>query len=367
MSIYQNIEKSKKLAADVEAFLAKQKPIEVAADLDSDIPSGYVVLPPSFTKFPDGNLPRGYDRVVEDKPKPVKEPKKPKQPKPKPVKKPKPPKVKKLRIAKPKPPKIKPFVLVEFPERTARSLNQKINAMRKIVALESGLSEFNGICNKHGNAVFSIISEGQIRCRDCYKFYNDKNPSRSRPRVKKHKEPTPFQLKQAAKNAALARGERSFIYTCDKHGETEYRINRKNSPFCVQCKRDIDNSRNRILAKLSPNRILSDQAFKEGKSRFIGECKVHGKTEFYAFEKRCRCIECKNHANILQQKRQAKINQSNPDTEYLRNKLDTSPYGTSRRLSDGLNINKSTLSAYRSGRAKVPAELMIKVKQFFGD
>lgn len=169
------------------------------------------------------------------------------------------------------------------------------NSEKRKAAIAAGHKEYLAVCRHHGETTYRMQSDKYSFCVECKKTIQ-KNFRNSN---------TPIAI---ARNAAIARGEREFLFACQYHGETLYRIRNDGASFCLTCKRNKDRKRTQALMKdpslhqkkverLAKCRALAEQGIFE----FIDTCKYHGETRYKiersAFLKKnliqTRCLRCK--------------------------------------------------------------------------
>ena len=114
----------------------------------------------------------------------------------------------------------------------------------------------------------------------------------------------------------LKYGKKSFIGTCDTHGETKFCINKSGHNWVYRCDLCRSDARQRQreaqpltdaqrYCRLNREMALTMYAADPNNRTFIGMCLKHGETEFYIkVEKRLvsgvayACKKCKRDSNI---------------------------------------------------------------------
>jgi len=219
MQFYDPVSKIIKpdLNADVDAWLAKGHQI-------TELPFGH-------SNFKDGNIPQAkstikpldiekYNAERVTKPKPVKAPKKDKPTKVRTVKS----CVHKSKVMKQK----RATKLVVYSERSMIYMH---NCEVFKHARLNKLTEFEGLCIRHGYTIFKAQKSMRFRCVECLVEYNQNNVNDYKRRV----------LNKELMEVAVQTQQKKFLGVCLTHGETNFAISKTNSTIsklsykCCKC------------------------------------------------------------------------------------------------------------------------------------
>lgn len=168
-------------------------------------------------------------------------------------------------------------------DREKRSKNPETIRRRELSrlkneAIELGLTHFTGPCAKHGMTEYKIINKN-VRCRECEKE-----------KQKRKYEKMPENLKKM--KYCLKYGKKSFIGTCETHGEVQFYINRSGHSHVYRCdlcrKESYKKAREKKpltdaqrYRKLNREMALAMYEADPTNRAFKGMCVKHGETDFY--------------------------------------------------------------------------------------
>lgn len=187
-------------------------------------------------------------------------------------------------------------------EKKPDVIRKRTLASAKREAIEQGVKEFSGPCKVHGMTEYRIVGD-RARCIEC-----------ERDKQKRKYEQMPENLKKM--KYCLKYGKKSFIGTCETHGESKFYINKSGRNWvyrCDLCRKDARQRQREAqpltdaqrYRKLNREMALTMYATDPNNRTFLGMCLKHGETEFYIkVEKRLvsgvsyACKKCKRDSNI---------------------------------------------------------------------
>lgn len=168
-------------------------------------------------------------------------------------------------------------------DRATRSKNPETIRLRELgrlknEAIEQGLTYFTGPCAKHGMTEYKIMTKS-VRCQECEKEKQQRKYEQMPENLKKMK-------------YCLKYGKKSFIGTCETHGEVKFIINKSGYSHIYRC----DLCRKESYKKARENKVPTDAQRYRKLNRemalamyeadptnraFRGMCVKHGETDFY--------------------------------------------------------------------------------------
>ncbi len=406
MTIYQNIERSKQLSDEVEAFLRSGGSVSSLERGYTAYPTG--VLPPSKTKHVDA---KRAEKEKAAKPKPVV---KPKPVKPRPVK----PKKENPRIADlieqksivqgfMKQAKFGDAAILEKKAKLSSGSLSKIakgeyllsENKRKVLysiienfefgtsvqisffkpggsnesyrrmmiktmaewAREKGEDNFQGKCQHHGWTEYKVSAKS-THCKLCRKTIEQNQ-------VKVATQETRTYKLKLAREAAIAKGESTFVFHCKKcECDAVYKITKSGSQECLPCKKRRYREGRKPYEKrpfMTENLIRRNAAFDLGEKTFTGKCKKHGETVFLVQKNPSyKCRTCRTEQNRKSQVVNRERYMDHPRTIELLNFVNSQPKGIQRRLSEHMDISPATVNHYCNGRAILPDHHYSKFQEF---
>ena len=246
---------------------------------------------------------------------------------------------------------------------------RKKNINARLEALKNGESEFLGYCRHHGHTKYKIYDAQQrgycLACLD------------ERSLNKEKKEVSPLKLERlAATRQAREQGLKEFVFTCEKHGETIFKLRPTTGADCTACKRERE--RNRMHGK-NPSRMeafkkreernrAAIEALKQGETRFTALCEKHGETEFYigVNGESHRCAKCKYENTLRSAEKNRERYLSHPNTKFLTNLVNSLGRGGQVRVAEYLGVSRSPIHHWLNGRALIHDQHIEKLKKFTG-
>ena len=187
-------------------------------------------------------------------------------------------------------------------EKKPDVIRKRTLASAKREAIEQGVKEFSGPCKVHGVTQYRIVGD-RARCIEC-----------EREKQQRKYEQMPENLKKT--KYCLKYGKKSFIGTCETHGDSKFYINKSGRNWvyrCNLCRKDARQRQREAqpltdaqrYRRLNREMAITMHAADPNNRTFLGMCLKHGETEFYIkVEKRLAsgvayaCKKCKRDSNI---------------------------------------------------------------------
>ena len=228
------------------------------------------------------------------------------------------------------------------------------NSEKRKAAIAAGHKEYLAVCRHHGETTYRMQSDKYSFCVECKKTIQQalmKDPALHQKKVER-----------LAKCRALAeQGIFEFVDTCKYHGETRYKIERSAflkkdliQTRCLRCKYEKRNERKNAGDPVKRKQMTD--ALAKGEKSFISNCEKHGEVKYCITGNgtEYRCTKCRTVANYKTINKHKERYLSHPNTVELLSWYKTQPRGAQTKLAGVLGLSRIAISKFINGQAVIP-------------